>query len=43
MTALKAADSSEMLGINNRVELAAVDRIMRERKVRQLMLDGVTD
>lgn len=42
ITALKAADSSEMLGINNRVELAAVDRIMRERKVRQLMLDGVT-
>jgi bifunctional UDP-N-acetylglucosamine pyrophosphorylase/glucosamine-1-phosphate N-acetyltransferase len=42
VTALKAADSSEMLGINNRVELAAVDRIMRERKVRQIMLDGVT-
>ena len=42
VTALKAVDSSEMLGINNRVELAAVDRIMRERKVRQLMLDGVT-
>jgi bifunctional UDP-N-acetylglucosamine pyrophosphorylase/glucosamine-1-phosphate N-acetyltransferase len=42
VTALKAADSSEMLGINNRVELAAVDRIMRDRKVRQLMLDGVT-
>jgi bifunctional UDP-N-acetylglucosamine pyrophosphorylase/glucosamine-1-phosphate N-acetyltransferase len=42
VTALKIADSSELLGINNRVELAAVDRIMRERKVRQLMLDGVT-
>jgi bifunctional UDP-N-acetylglucosamine pyrophosphorylase/glucosamine-1-phosphate N-acetyltransferase len=42
VTALKAEDSSEMLGINNRVELAAVDRIMRERKVRQVMLDGVT-
>src|SRR5690348_6388909 len=27
VTALKAADSSEMLGINNRVELAAVDKI----------------
>jgi bifunctional UDP-N-acetylglucosamine pyrophosphorylase/glucosamine-1-phosphate N-acetyltransferase len=42
VTALKAEDSSEMLGINNRVELAAADRNMRERKVRQLMLDGVT-
>ena len=42
VTAMKAADSSEMLGINNRVELAAVDGIMRERKVRQVMLDGVT-
>ena len=42
VTALKVADSSEMLGINNRVELAAADRNMRERKVRQLMLDGVT-
>jgi bifunctional UDP-N-acetylglucosamine pyrophosphorylase/glucosamine-1-phosphate N-acetyltransferase len=42
VTALKAEDSSEMLGINNRVELAAADRKIRERKVRQLMLDGVT-
>jgi bifunctional UDP-N-acetylglucosamine pyrophosphorylase/glucosamine-1-phosphate N-acetyltransferase len=42
VTALKVADSSELLGINNRVELAAVDKIMRDRKVRQLMLDGVT-
>ena len=42
VTALKAADSSEMLGINNRVELAAVDRVLRDRKIRQLMLDGVT-
>ncbi|HVW84679.1 MAG TPA: bifunctional UDP-N-acetylglucosamine diphosphorylase/glucosamine-1-phosphate N-acetyltransferase GlmU [Bryobacteraceae bacterium] len=42
VTALKAEDSSEMLGINNRVELAAVDRILRERKTRQLMLEGVT-
>ena len=42
ITALKADDSSEMLGINNRVELAAVDRILRDRKARQLMLDGVT-
>jgi len=42
VTALKVPDSSEMLGINNRVELAAADRNMRERKVRELMLDGVT-
>jgi len=42
VTALKCEDSSEMLGINNRLELAAVDCIMRERKARQLMLDGVT-
>lgn len=36
------ADSAELLGINTRVELAAVDRIFRERKVRDLMLSGVT-
>ncbi|MCZ2148645.1 MAG: bifunctional UDP-N-acetylglucosamine diphosphorylase/glucosamine-1-phosphate N-acetyltransferase GlmU [Bryobacterales bacterium] len=35
-------DSSELLGINTRVELAAVDRILRQEKTRQLMLDGVT-
>ena len=35
-------DSSELLGINTRVELAMVDRILRDRKTRQLMLDGVT-
>lgn len=39
---LVAGDSSELLGINTRVELAAVDRILRQQKVRQLMLDGVT-
>lgn len=35
-------DSSEILGINTRIELAQVDRIFRERKVRELMLAGVT-
>lgn len=35
-------DPSEVLGINNRVELAEVDRIFRERAVRRLMLEGVT-
>ncbi len=39
---LEVSDSAELLGINTRVELAAVDRILRERKVRQLMQDGVT-
>jgi bifunctional UDP-N-acetylglucosamine pyrophosphorylase/glucosamine-1-phosphate N-acetyltransferase len=35
-------DSSELLGINNRAELARVDRIFRERKALELMLAGVT-
>ncbi len=35
-------DSSQLLGINTRVELATVDRILRERKVREVMLAGVT-
>ncbi len=35
-------DPQEVLGINDRVELAMVDRLLRDRKTRQLMLDGVT-
>jgi bifunctional UDP-N-acetylglucosamine pyrophosphorylase/glucosamine-1-phosphate N-acetyltransferase len=35
-------DPGEVLGINDRVELAMVDRLLRDRKTRQLMLDGVT-
>jgi bifunctional UDP-N-acetylglucosamine pyrophosphorylase/glucosamine-1-phosphate N-acetyltransferase len=35
-------DPNELLGINTRLELATVDRILRERKVRELMLAGVT-
>jgi bifunctional UDP-N-acetylglucosamine pyrophosphorylase/glucosamine-1-phosphate N-acetyltransferase len=42
VTALKIADSSELLGINNRVELAQVDKIMRDRKALDLMISGVT-
>ncbi len=42
VTALNIPDANELLGINNRVELADADRILRARKVRQLMLDGVT-
>ncbi|HWQ55557.1 MAG TPA: bifunctional UDP-N-acetylglucosamine diphosphorylase/glucosamine-1-phosphate N-acetyltransferase GlmU [Bryobacteraceae bacterium] len=42
MEAMLVGDAREALGINNRVELAEVDRLLRERKARQLMLDGVT-
>lgn len=35
-------DQTELLGINTRVELATADRILRTRKVEQLMLSGVT-
>jgi bifunctional UDP-N-acetylglucosamine pyrophosphorylase/glucosamine-1-phosphate N-acetyltransferase len=42
VAAMKLADPGELLGINNRVQLAEADRILRDRKVRQLMLDGVT-
>ncbi len=42
VVAMKLGDKSELLGINNRVELAAADRIIRDRKIHQLMLDGVT-
>jgi bifunctional UDP-N-acetylglucosamine pyrophosphorylase/glucosamine-1-phosphate N-acetyltransferase len=35
-------DSSELLGINTRIELAEADRILRARKARELMLSGVT-
>jgi len=36
------ADESELLGINTRVELAFADKVLRARKARELMLDGVT-
>ena len=35
-------DARELLGINTRVELAEVDRLLRDRKLRELMLAGVT-
>jgi bifunctional UDP-N-acetylglucosamine pyrophosphorylase/glucosamine-1-phosphate N-acetyltransferase len=35
-------DSSELLGINTRIDLAEADRILRARKARELMLAGVT-
>ncbi|MDQ6664022.1 MAG: bifunctional UDP-N-acetylglucosamine diphosphorylase/glucosamine-1-phosphate N-acetyltransferase GlmU, partial [Acidobacteriota bacterium] len=40
--AMPVAEWADLLGINNRVELAAADRVLRERKARELMLDGVT-
>ncbi len=39
---LPVEDSSQLLAVNTRVELAEVDYVFRERKRRQLMLDGVT-
>jgi bifunctional UDP-N-acetylglucosamine pyrophosphorylase/glucosamine-1-phosphate N-acetyltransferase len=42
VAAMEVDNSAELLGINTRVELAAVDRIFRERKVGELMLAGVT-
>ena len=42
VAAMEVEDSRELLGINTRVELAAVDRIFRDRKAAELMLAGVT-
>jgi len=39
---LHLEDPNQLLGINTRIELAAVDQILRERKVREVMLAGVT-
>jgi len=35
-------DPTEVLGINHRIELADADRVLRSRKARELMLNGVT-
>ena len=35
-------DFSQILGINNRVELSQVDEILRRRKAHELMIEGVT-
>lgn len=40
--ALHIDDPDELLGINTRIELADADRVLRERKCRELMLAGVT-
>jgi len=40
--ALTHLDPSEVMGINNRVELARANSIMRDRVLREIMLSGVT-
>jgi len=40
--AFKVDSAEEVLGINTRQELAAVDRVMRRQKCESLMADGVT-
>ena len=40
--AMRVENPAEVLGINNRIELAQVDAIFRTRKVEELMLSGVT-
>jgi bifunctional UDP-N-acetylglucosamine pyrophosphorylase/glucosamine-1-phosphate N-acetyltransferase len=42
VAAMEVENPAELLGINTRAELAAVDKIFRERKVHELMLAGVT-
>lgn len=42
VTATRIPDPGELLGINDRVQLAEADRILRQRKTRELMLSGVT-
>ncbi|HEY2015411.1 MAG TPA: bifunctional UDP-N-acetylglucosamine diphosphorylase/glucosamine-1-phosphate N-acetyltransferase GlmU [Bryobacteraceae bacterium] len=42
MEVMTIDDPREVLGINNRVELAEVDQIFRRRKVYELMVEGVT-
>src|SRR5580704_15862549 len=39
---MQIANPDEALGINDRVDLAHVDRILRHRKTRELMIGGVT-
>ncbi len=40
--AQRAADSSEVLGVNTRVELAELDAKLRAKKARELMMAGTT-
>lgn len=40
--ALQMGDAEEAIGVNTRVELAAASAVVRQRKLHQLMLEGVT-
>ena len=40
--AIPLGEPQEVLGVNNRVELAGLDALLRQRKARDLMLSGVT-
>jgi len=40
--ALRAEDSSEVIGVNTRLELAQLDARLRDRKARELMEAGIT-
>ncbi len=42
VVAIKAEDAAEVLGINNRAELAQLDALLRARKCAELMASGVT-
>ncbi len=42
VAAVKIGDPGELLGINDRVQLAEADWILRNRKIREVMLSGVT-
>ncbi|MGB9605797.1 MAG: bifunctional UDP-N-acetylglucosamine diphosphorylase/glucosamine-1-phosphate N-acetyltransferase GlmU, partial [Bryobacteraceae bacterium] len=42
VAALQVEDPAEVLGVNTRVELAEADAVLRRRKARALMLEGVT-
>ena len=42
VAATKISDPGELLGINDRVQLADADRILRDRKTYELMVSGVT-
>jgi bifunctional UDP-N-acetylglucosamine pyrophosphorylase/glucosamine-1-phosphate N-acetyltransferase len=42
MDVMEIANANEALGINDRVDLAHVDRILRHRKSHELMIGGVT-
>ncbi|HEX5410882.1 MAG TPA: bifunctional UDP-N-acetylglucosamine diphosphorylase/glucosamine-1-phosphate N-acetyltransferase GlmU [Terriglobia bacterium] len=42
VVAFSIADAREVLGVNDRVELAQIERILRLRKAEALMRDGVT-